>query len=478
MITDLKPYPEYKDSGVPWLGKVPEHWEVLPNRAIFLEVNERNHPDEPLLSVTIGKGVIRQTDLLANTSKKDSSNENKVNYKLVQPNDITYNKMRAWQGAVGVSKYRGIVSPAYVVVRLRSDQNPSYFHHLYRTPMFAKEAERWSYGITSDMWSLRPEHFKMIYTVLPPLPEQSAIVRFIDHFERCINRLIRAKRQLIELLNEQKQAVIHRAVTRGLDPNVRLKPSGVEWLGDVPEHWEVGRLRNFVKLIVSNVDKHTIEGEVPIRLCNYVDVYKKDTITEQISFMRATATKDEVNQFRLRVGDVVITKDSEMWNDIGVPALVAYEAPDLVCGYHLAILRPDPRQMHGEFLLRCFQDRLLVTQLHIQANGITRYGLSQHAIKDCLVPVPPVKDQVYICAMLQRDLAGINTAEVKARHEIDLLHEYRTRLIADVVTGKLDVRGVEMPSLDEGEAVENLEIGGDAETDEMTDIEEITNGDE
>lgn len=170
-MRDLKPYPAYKDSGVPWLGQVPEHWDVLPNRAIFTEVKDRDRIDEQLLSVTISQGVIPQSELLSNSSKKDSSNEDKANYKLVRPGDIAYNKMRAWQGAVGVSRCRGIVSPAYIVVRPRGKHNARYFHYLLRTPAFAKEAERWSYGITSDQWSLRPEHFKMIYCSLPPEAE-------------------------------------------------------------------------------------------------------------------------------------------------------------------------------------------------------------------------------------------------------------------------------------------------------------------
>ena len=168
------------------------------------------------------------------TSKKDSSRLDKSAYKLVRPGDVAYNKMRAWQGAIGVSTYQGIVSPAYVVQRPRDGANPLYFHHLLRTPAFATEAERWSYGIVSDMWSLRPEHFKMIHCCLPPLPEQRAIVRYLDHVDDRIRRYVSAKEKLIALLEEERQAVIHRAVTRGLDPNVPLKPSGVEWLGDVP----------------------------------------------------------------------------------------------------------------------------------------------------------------------------------------------------------------------------------------------------
>ena len=195
MTANLQPYPEYKESQQAWLGRVPQHWPVLPNRAIFAEVKDREHPDEEMLSVTITRGIVRQRALLADSSKKDSSNQDKSKYKLVQPRDLAYNKMRAWQGAIVASELRGIISPAYVVMRLREDRNlPRYFHHLYRTPHFAKEAERWSYGITSDMWSLRPEHFKTIYTPQPPPEEQAAIVRYLDYANGQLGRAIAAKR--------------------------------------------------------------------------------------------------------------------------------------------------------------------------------------------------------------------------------------------------------------------------------------------
>ena len=216
MTAELKTYPAMKDSGVPWLGEVPAHWQVLPNRATFSEVNNRGHPQEQMLSVTIAEGVVRQKELLEDSSKKDSSRLDKTAYKLVEPGDVAYNKMRAWQGAVGASQYRGIVSPAYVVQRPRSGVHSRYLHYLLRTPAFAKEAERWSYGITSDMWSLRPEHFKMIYGCLPPLPEQTAIARFLDHADRRIRRYIRAKERLIGSVNRagQKTSLINEYRTR------------------------------------------------------------------------------------------------------------------------------------------------------------------------------------------------------------------------------------------------------------------------
>ena len=206
-VMKLDPYPKYKDSGVMWLGKVPAHWPVVPNRGAFTEVNDQNHPNEEMLSVTISRGVIKQSTLLDDSSTKDGSRIDRSSYKLVKPGDIAYNKMRAWQGAIGVSTYRGIISPAYVVQRPREGNNPDFLHYLLRTPAFAKEAERNSYGITSDMWSLRPEHFKTIFSCLPPPEEQNAIVRFLDHTGELINRYIRAKERLIALLDEQRQAV-------------------------------------------------------------------------------------------------------------------------------------------------------------------------------------------------------------------------------------------------------------------------------
>jgi restriction endonuclease S subunit len=211
MITDLKPYPAMKDSGVEWLGVVPEHWDVLPNRAMFGEIKDRERPSEQMLSVTIKRGVIQQAEFLEDSTKKDQSNLDRSKYKLVQPGDIVYNKMRAWQGAFGVSSYRGIVSPAYIVLRPRSGCDALYFHHLFRTPAYAKEAERWSYGIDSDMWSLRPEHFRLIYACRPPRAEQSSILRYLDHADRRLRRLVRAKRKVIALVAEQTQATIHQA---------------------------------------------------------------------------------------------------------------------------------------------------------------------------------------------------------------------------------------------------------------------------
>lgn len=231
-----------------------------------------------------------------------------------------------------------------------------------------------------------------------------------------------------------------------LHPYPAYKPSGVEWLGDVPEHWEVRRLCTVAEMRVSNVDKHTREGEVPVRLCNYVDVYKNDRITPAILFMSATASPDEIERFRLRRDDVLITKDSEAWDDIGVPALVTDSADDLLSGYHLALLRPC-KGIIGAYLALTLQSRGVACQFHVGANGVTRYGLTHFGIKSVRIPLPPLSEQApivryldYVDARLRRYVGAKERLILRAGRQIGLLQEYRTRLIADVVTGKLDVR--------------------------------------
>jgi type I restriction enzyme S subunit len=227
-------------------------------------------------------------------------------------------------------------------------------------------------------------------------------------------------------------------VIQNLKPYPVMKDSGVSWLGSVPEHWELRRLRNLAEMRVSNVDKHTIEGEHAVRLCNYVDVYKNDHITPSMNLMRATATREEIERFRLAVDDVLITKDSETWNDIGVPALVRGSANDLVSGYHLAILRPFKSRMTGEFLFRALQSTGLQYQFHVEANGVTRYGLSHAAIKSVWLPVPSLSEQSAIARFLDHADRRIRRYIRSKQKLIKLLEEQKQAIIHRAVTRGLD----------------------------------------
>jgi type I restriction enzyme S subunit len=432
MTADLRPYPEYKDSGVEWLAQIPAHWDCLPHRALFQEIKDQGHVDEPLLSVTISKGIIQQSDLLAESSKKDSSNLDKSKYKLVVPGDIAYNKMRAWQGAVGVSRHRGIVSPAYIVVRLRNSNNPEYFHFLFRTPGFATEAERWSYGITSDQWSLRPEHFKMIYSCVPLLPEQDTIVAFLRHADARFRRFMRNRRRLIGALNEQKQAIINRAVTRGLDPNVPLKPSGIDWLGDIPEHWRI--LRG--KFLFREVDKRSTTGE---------EVHL--SMSQRYGLIRSSEIKERRLMSESYVGGKLCEKDDLVLNRLKAHLGVFALAPES------GVLSPDytvlrcRRELSPTFYEYFYRTPLCRVELRKRAKGIVEgfWRLYTDDFYNIPAPVPPVSEQRKIVEALDKDLKQIKLAVEQAFNEIDLIREYRTRLIADVVTGKVDVRHLVPP---------------------------------
>ena len=215
------------------------------------------------------------------------------------------------------------------------------------------------------------------------------------------------------------------------------KDSGVEWLGEIPAHWEAKRLKDVASVQLSNVDKKTEEGQPPVQLCNYVDVYYNETITADLEFMRASATREQRQRFQLRVGDVVITKDSESWNDIAVPAVVAEELTDVLCGYHLAQIRPR-RELDGRFLARQFSAIGTRDQFHVAANGITRFGLGADAIRTGVFPIAPNEEQRVIAAFLDRETAKIDALVVKKERLIELLHEKRTALITRAVTRGLD----------------------------------------
>lgn len=225
-----------------------------------------------------------------------------------------------------------------------------------------------------------------------------------------------------------------------LKPYPKMKDSGVKWLGEVPDHWKLERLSRAADFRVSSVDKKSNEGEVPVQLCNYVDVYKHDHIDRSISFMRATATPSELNRFKLQANDVLITKDSEAWNDIGVPALVADPHEDLVSGYHLAMLRPIPGYLMGGFLFRALQSTSLAYQFHVEAKGVTRFGLSHAGVKSAKLPIPPLPEQAAIVRFLghyDRRIRRLIRAKQKL---IKLLKEQKQAIIHQAVTGQIDVR--------------------------------------
>lgn len=224
---------------------------------------------------------------------------------------------------------------------------------------------------------------------------------------------------------------------RRFKPYPAYKDSGVEWLGKIPEHWDVRRLKTIASVHLSNVDKKTLEGQEPVRLCNYVDVYYNERITSNLDLMAATATPDQIERFSLRAGDVLVTKDSESWTDIAVPAVVAEDIPDALCGYHLAHIRPGTN-CYGPFLARAFAAIGPRNQFEVAANGITRYGLGGDTIRAGVFAMPPAYEQRAIATFLDRETERIDALVAKKEQLLALLQEQRTALITCAVTRGLD----------------------------------------
>jgi type I restriction enzyme S subunit len=436
-------YITYKNSGVSWLSDIPEHWEIRRIKYVFKELDKRSEAGkEDLLSVSQYTGVTKRSDKVA---EGDSISNAKTleGYKIVEKGDLVINIMLAWNGSLGISKYNGIVSPAYCVYR-NLVGNEKYFGYLFKTKNAQQEFKKQSTGIIDSRLRMYTDSFFDIKTALPPKQEQTNIANFLDYKTEKINRFIKKKKQLIKLLNEQKAAIINQAVTKGIDINVPMKDSGVEWLGEIPEHWEVRKLKYIANCFPSNVDKHSNEDEKEVRLCNYTDVYKNDFITNDMKLMIATAKDDQIEKFALKKGDVIITKDSETADDIANPALVIEDLENVICGYHLSIMRPYSK-LKGEYLLRALQCKPINVQFELCSNGVTRVGLGVADMKKAEIPIPPIEEQDKISQYIKGEIGTINKTIFTIQKEITLVEEYKTALIAEAVTGKIDVRDFKLP---------------------------------
>ncbi len=224
----------------------------------------------------------------------------------------------------------------------------------------------------------------------------------------------------------------------GLNKYPAYKDSGVEWIGEIPETWRVQKLKHIGCVNLSNVDKKSKEDEQEVRLCNYVDVYYNDFITPNMDFMQATASSEQIDKFTLQQGDVLITKDSEDWDDIAVPAYVSQDYDDVVCGYHLAHIRPLGELIDGRYLFRSFNANPLYEQFKVSANGITRYGVGKYSIENALFLLPSPDEQQAIADYLDKKTVLIDDLIGKKRRQIELLKEQRQAVINQAVTKGLD----------------------------------------
>ena len=335
-----------KDSGVEWLGEVPAHWDIRRVKYLLKECDTRSvDGSEELLRVSQYTGVTLRSPT-GDGDEPDTRAASLVGYKRVEPDDLVVNIMLAWNGSMGVSQFRGITSPAYCVYRFRANSHPWYFHHLLRSPVYKARIKAVSTGVVESRLRLYTDDLYRLEALVPPFSEQAAIVRFLDHADRRIRHYIRAKQKLIALLEEQKQAIIHQAVTGQIDvrtdePYPSYKPSGVKWLGDTPEHWEVRRTKVLFRLRTEK--SGAAHGRELLSIYTHIGVRPRKELEEKGN--KASTTDD---YWIVKKGDLIANKLLAWMGAIGVSHYDGVTSPaydilmpivHLVSGYYHHLFR-------------------------------------------------------------------------------------------------------------------------------------------
>ena len=468
MIADLKPYAEYRESGLPWLGRVPGHWEIKRAKSIFECIDQRSKTGtEELLTVSSTRGVIPRNTAKVTMFKAESY----LGYKLCWSGDLVINSLWAWAGGLGVSKNHGIISSAYGVYRTR--QNSSMFsafvHLVVRSIPFNWELKVRSKGIWTSRLQLTDYSFLDAPFPIPPPTEQAAIVRFLKWSNGRLERAIRAKQKVIALLNEQKLVIIHQAVTRGLDPNVPVKPSGLEGLGEVPEHWENTKLK-FVATVQTGITLGKQYRSSQLKEWPYLRVANVQSGHLDLRKIKKVYVPDsEAFSSELMNGDVLMTEGGDI-DKLGRGCIWRGEIPNCIHQNHIFAVRTNSTKLFPEFLEAIMISNHGRRYFQTTAKQTTNLAATNSkTVKAFPLVLPPIDEQASILAYIDNESSGLNDAISKLLQQIDLLREYRTRLVSDVVTGKLDVREAAAKLPDE--IVAEIDENGGAEDEPAEDDE-------
>lgn len=426
----MERYSEYKDSGVKWLGEIPRHWEVKRLASYFIErtVKVSDKEYEPL-SVT-KLGIFPQWENVAKTNDGD-------NRKLVRKDDFVINSRSDRKGASGVSNQDGSVSLINIVLKPRDTIKSRYTNYLLKSYKFIEEFYRNGHGIVADLWTTRFDEMKMIKIAVPNVDEQENIANYLDSVTTKIDEAIAQQQKMIDLLSERKKIIINNAVTKGLDPNVRMKPSGIDWIGDIPEHWDIRKLGTMGSTMngVSHDSSYFGEGAPFV---SYSDVYKNYSLPKFVSGL-AKSSNQEKQLFSVERGDVFFTRTSETAEEIGFTSTCLETIPDAVFAGFLIRFRPYADVLYPDFSKYYFRAHIHRAYFVKEMNLVIRASLSQQLLKGLPVLLPPLQEQCNIAKYLDNKTKEIDAYMNNITKQIFLLQERKQIIINDVVTGKVKV---------------------------------------
>ena len=429
-----KAYPDYVDSGIDWLGSIPSAWKTRPLWSMFERVKDVGHPDEPMLSVFREFGVVFK----ASRANLNKTAENRDIYQLVGPGWLVTNRMKAWQGSVGISKLRGIVSGHYLCFRPNHVESAAYLNYLFRSAPLAAAYATLSRGVRIGQAEIDNDLYRLLPVLLPPRHEQVRIVEYLDSRTARINLLIEKHERLIETLAERRQAVISRAVTKGLDSNVRLKNSGIEWLGDVPSNWPIVKVGHAYQVTVGkmlNAGKE-LEGGAVAPYLRAANIQPGGLDLSEVKLMVVNVA--EKRALELRRDDVVVVEGG---GGFGRSDVLREDLPGWVFQNH--VLRVRPRNADSseffDYVMKTINANGHVASL---SNHATIPSISSEKLASIRLALPEARTQRLIVDHLDRESLQIDALAAKAREMINVLRERRQALISAVVTGKIDVRGL------------------------------------
>ncbi|PKN50431.1 MAG: type I restriction endonuclease subunit S [Deltaproteobacteria bacterium HGW-Deltaproteobacteria-16] len=431
----LPRYERYKESGVEWLGEVPEHWGVKRIGYYFNERREKvSDKDYPALSVT-KNGIVPQLDTAAKSDDGD-------NRKKVCKGDFVINSRSDRKGSSGSSDLEGSVSLICTVIRPQEHVYTQFVHHLLRCQLFQEEFYRNGKGIVADLWSTNYSEMRNILLGMPPLPEQHAIADFLDRETAKIDALIAEQQRLIGLLAEKRQATISHAVTKGLNPNASMKDSGVEWLGEVPEHWEVKKLGYLLSESPKNgrSPEITAAGVIPTFS---IAAVKNGRASIQSHLKYTSIDLQDAHPYFLKQFDILVLRGNGSKELVGTAGIVVDQPPEN-CIYPDILIRVRPNNsILPSHLVSCLNSSALRPQIQTAAQtaaGI--WKISGRALQGLRLPLPPLAEQNEIERHLQIISMSFDALTAEAQRAIALLQERRIALISAAVTGKIDVRSL------------------------------------
>jgi type I restriction enzyme S subunit len=430
-------YESYTDSGLQWLGEIPSHWRVVQSRRLFEQRKERAREGDVQLTASQKYGIISQKKFMelegARVVQVLTGSEI---LKHVEPNDFVIS-MRSFQGGLEWCKEPGCVSSAYIGLISIKHIVHDFFAYLLKCSPYIQALQSTS-NLVRDGQALRFENFSQVWLPIIPDNEQQKIANFLDHETAKIDTLIEKQQQLIALLKEKRQAVISHAVTKGLNANAPMRDSGVEWLGDVPEHWGVKRLRYLgVCQNGINIGAEYFGSGYPF--VSYGDAYKNEILPEYGSGL-VQSTEQDRKLYSVVTGDVIFTRTSETVEEIGLSSTCLKTIKDASFAGFLIRFRPEYDVLDAGFSKYYFRNMLMRTFFIKEMNLVTRASLSQDLLKKLPVPLPPLDEQARIAKFLDNKSAIFEKLTENAESAIELMKERRIALISAAVTGKIDVR--------------------------------------